>query len=76
MNRRQILSLAIIAVAVLLISAAAVALMPAWVIVLLIRPGILTPVSERATQSAIKYGTKQMFKNSMKTPTQPMGKIW
>lgn len=73
MTRKQVGSLAVIAIAVLIISLIAVITIPLWVTVLMVRPGIIEPLSQKATQAGVKYMAKQMFSRGG-PPTQPMRK--
>jgi hypothetical protein len=72
MARKQIGAIAIMAIAVFVGSAIAVGLMPVWVIVLMVRPKIMDPLAQRATQAMMRQGVKSMVKRSA---TQPMTKL-
>jgi hypothetical protein len=71
-SRKQVLNLSVVIVATFLISAVLVALIPVWASLLLVKPHIMDQLSDKATQAAIRFGTRAMFN---RTPTQPMGVI-
>lgn len=62
MDRKQILAISVVVIATLFLALTLTALMPLWLIVLMIRPSLTNPLAERLTTSV----TKQMMHYMMK----------
>lgn len=62
MKRKEILSVAFIIVFMLILAVIAVATMPLWLTMAIIRPSIVTPLKEHLTHQAMKRAVRSMVK--------------
>lgn len=74
MKRSQILSVAVVMIMALLISAIAVGTMPFWLTAFLVMPELVTPIKQYLTTRFMREASKLMFRG-MRSPTIPVRTI-